>query len=312
MGLFGDIKNKVDCSISVLGTGSKFCKFNIKLLNGAYAVKRGTTIADATEFDKAYLQGLVQQGIAIALIDAISFTDDSADDTIETTQSGVKLKANLGRYEFTFEYKKGEYYNRALSSLDSFGVYDMILVDEGDNFLLTENRSGVGKGFKTGMLSPNKRKWNDGTVETSKSITFQLLDRAEQDDRLVWIDAAQSGFSPSEVDGINDITVSFVDEPAATDTTLIVDLISTADNSTGLAGLVTANFLVLVDDVVTATTFVESTTVPGRYTGTLAALSEDGVVIVQLWDATTSPQVNAIIVGDDIYRSNALEATVTA
>ncbi len=188
----------------------------------------------------------------------------------------------------------------------------MILIDEADNFLLTESVSGVGKGFKTGMLSPNKRKFNDGTVATSKSITFQLLDRAEQDERLVWIDAAQSGFSPSEVDGINDITASFNAEPAATDTTLIIDLVSTADNSTALAGLVTANFLVTVDEVVTATTFVESTSIPGRYTGTLAALSEDEVVTLQLWDAIATPQVNAIIVGDDIYRSNVLTATVTA
>ena len=312
MGLFGNIKNKVDCSISALGTGSKSCKFNIALVNGFYAVKRGTTIADATEFNKAYLQGLVQQQTAIALIDAVSFTDDSADDTIETTQSGVEIKANLGRYKFTLEYKKGEYFNKAISSLDSFGVYDIILVDEDDNFLLTESKSGVGKGFKAGMFSPNKRKFNDGSVATSKSITFQLLDRSESDDRLVWIDSAQSGFSSSEVDGINDITASFVVNAAALDTTIEVDFISSADNNTGLAGLITANIQVKVDGVVTATTFVESSTVPGRYVGTLAALAEDEVVIVQLWDALVTPQVNAIIVGDDVYRSNALEATVTA
>ena len=310
MGLFGDIKNKVDCSIAALGTGQKFCKFNIALVNGFYAVKRGTTIADATEFNKAYLQGLVQQGIAIALIDAVSFTDDSADDTIETTQSGVEIKANLGRYKFTLEYKKGEYFNKALSSLDSFGVYDIILVDEDDNFLLTESKSGTGKGFKAGMFSPNKRKFNDGSVATSKSITFQLLDRSEQDDRLIWIDSEQSGFSSSEVDGINDITASFVTNPEDLDTTIEIDLISSADNNTGLAGLVTANFQVLVDDVVTATTFVESAIVPGRYVGTIAALATNDVVKVQLWDATATPQVNAIIVGDDIYRSNILEGTV--
>jgi hypothetical protein len=310
MGTFGSIKNKVDCSISVLGTGSKSCKFNIALVNGFYALKRGTTIADATEFDKAYLQGLVQQGTAIPFIDAVGFTDDSADDTIETTQSGVELKANLGRYKFTLEYKKGEYFNKAMSSLDSFGVYDILLVDEDDNFLLTENKSGVGKGFKAGMLSPNKRKWNDGSVATSKSITFQLLDRSEQDDRLVWIDSDESEFSPTEVDGINDITASFVVNPANLATTLEVDFISTADNNTGLAGLVDANILVLVDDVVTAATWVESTTVPGRYVGTLAAIATNEVAKVQLWDALATPPVNAIITGDDIYRSNVLEALV--
>lgn len=310
MGLFGSIKNKVDCALKALGTGSKNCKFNIDLINGIYLVKRGTVIEDSDDFNKAFLQGWVQQGIANPLINAIGFIDNSADDTIQTTQSGVELKANLGRYKFSLEYKKGEYFNKALSSLDSFGVYDIILVDESDNFLLTESRSGKGKGFKAGMLSPEKRKFADGTVETTKSIMFQLLDRAEQDDRLVGLDADQTGFSPDEVDGPNDITLSFVNNPANLDVTIEVDVISTADNSTALEGLATANIRVLVDGVVTATTFVESLTVPGRYEGTLAALATSEVVKVQLWDAVIAPPTDAILVGDDIYQSNELEATV--
>lgn len=310
MGLFGSIKNKVNCTLKELGTGSKNCKFDIALINGVYALKRGVVIEDADNFDKAFLQGLVQQGLAIPLINAISFTDNSADDTIQTTQSGVELKANLGRYKFTLEFKKGEYFNKALSSLDSFGVYDTMLVDENESFLLTETKAGVGKGFKTGIFSPEKRKFADGTVTTSKSLTFQLLDRGEQDDRLVGINSDESGFSPDEVDGINDMDISFVTNPVNLDTTIEIDVISTADKVTALEGLADANFLVQVDGVTTATTFVESITQPGRYVGTLAALATNEVVKVQLWDATVTPQANVIIVGDDLYRSNVLEATV--
>jgi hypothetical protein len=310
MGLFGSIKNKVDCTLKALGTGSKNCKFNIDLINGFYAIKKGTVIEDSDDFNKAFLQGWVQQGIAIPLINAIGFIDNSADDTIQTTQSGVDLKANKGRYKFTLEYKKGEYFNKAMSSLDSFGAYDILLVDESDNFLLTESRTGLGKGFKAGMLNPEKRKWADGTVETTKSITFQLLDRAEQDDRLIGLNADETGFSPEEVDGVNDITLSFVAAPSDTDTTIEIDVISTADKVTALEGLATANFRVLVEGVVTVTTFVESLTVPGRYTGTLAAIATNEVVKVQLWDAVIVPQTDAILVGDDIYGSNELEATV--
>jgi hypothetical protein len=310
MGLFGSIKNKVDCALKALGTGSKNCKFEIDLINGFYAIKRGTVIEDSDDFNKAFLQGWVQQGIAIPFINAINFIDNSADDTIQTTQSGVELKANLGRYKFTLEYKKGEYFNKAMSSLDSFGEYDIMIVDQSDNFLLTESRTGKGKAFKAGMLSPEKRAFADGTVETTKSITFQLLDRAEQDDRLIGLDADQTGFSPSEVDGVNDITLSFVAAPADSDTTIEIDVISTADSTTALEGLADANFRVLVDDVVTATTFVESLVVPGRYLGTLAALATNGIVKVQLWDAVITPAADAILVGEDIYRSNVLEATV--
>ncbi len=312
MALFGDVKNTIDCSITVLGTGQKNCPFRIDLINGIYALERGKLIADADTFDKAYLQELVQQGEAIPLINATEFLDESADDTVETTQSGVDITANLGRYNFTITYKKGEYFNKALSSLESFGLYDIMLVDEEGSFLMTENRSGVAKGFKGGRFQPQKRKFADGTTATTKAITFQLLDRSEFDGRLVWLTATQAGFSPDEVDGINDITATFNAAPAATDTTLIIDLISTADNNTALAGLVTADLLVTVDDVVTATTWVESSTIPGRYTGTLAALVEDEVVTVQIWDATITPQNNVAIKGDDLYRSNVLTATVTA
>ena len=188
MATLGSIKNKIDCSISALGTGAMNCPFEIKLIDGIYLFKRGTTIMDATTFDKDLLQGLVQAGSVIPLIDAISFIDNSTDDTIQETQSGVKIKANLGRYEFQLEYKKGEYFNKAMSSLDSFGVYDIAFVDSAGSFLFTENKSGVTKAFKAGMLSPDKRKFNDGSVATTKMISFQLLDRAEFDDRLVALD----------------------------------------------------------------------------------------------------------------------------
>ena len=312
MGLFGDIKNTLSCSLATLGTGTKNCAFEIKLVNGIYAVARGETIADADDFTKAYVQEKIQQGEWIPLIDAIGFLDESADDTIQTTQSGVEIKANLGRYKFTLEYKKGEYFNKAMSSLDSFGKFDIIFVDEAGNWLMTENASGVGKGFKAGMFSPLKTKLNDGSVATSKSLTFQLLDRAEWDDRLVWIDVSQSGFSPDEADGANDIVASFNVAPTNLDTTLIVDFISTADTNTALAGLVDANILVTVDGLLDATTWVADALIAGRYTGTLAggALATNEIVIVQLWDATTTPPTNAIIVGDDIYQSNALTATV--
>jgi len=308
--LVGTIKNKLNCGLHALGTGTNNCAFEIKLINGIYAIKRGTLIADADDFDKDYMLDLIQQGTAIPLIEAIGFIDDSADDTIQTTQSGVEIKANLGRYKFTLEYKKGEYFNKAMSSLDSFGAFDILIVDEAGNWLMTENLAGVSKGFKCGMFSAMKTKLNDGSVSTSKSIQFQLLDRAEWDDRLVWFSATETGFSPVDADGLNDILISYNAEPSDTDTTIIIDVVSAADNTTALAGLATANFLVNVDDVVTATTWVESATIPGRYTGTLAALATNEVVDVQLWDATVTPQTNAILVGDVGYQSNKLTATV--
>lgn len=312
MALFGDVKNTIDCSITVLGTGQKNCPFRIDLINGIYALERGLLIADADTFDKAYLQELVQQGEAIPLINATEFIDNSAEDTIETTQSGVDITANKGRYNFTIMYKKGEYFNKALSSLESFGLYDIMLVDEEGSFLMTENRSGVAKGFKAGRFQPDKRKFADGTTATSKSVTFQLLDRTEFDSRLVWLTADDAGFSPDEVDGINDITATFNVAPTNLDTDLVIDLVSTADNNTALEGLVTADLLVTVDTVVTATTWVESSTIAGRYTGTLAALATDEDVEVQIWDATTTPQANVAVKGDDLYRSNVLAATVIA
>ncbi len=308
MATFGTVKNKVDCSISVLGTGNKNCDFNIKLLDGMYLLKKGTLITDASTFDKTFLQGLVQSETAISLINAIEFIDDSADDTTEDLQSGTDLLANQGKYKFSLRFKKGEYFNKALSSLNSFGFYDILLVDEAGSFLMTENASGVAKGFKAGRITPQKRKFADGATATSKMITFQLLDRAEQDERLVFLTSEDAGFSPEEVDGINDITASFVVNPANLATTLEVDFISTADNSTALEGLIDANIQVTVDGVVTATTWVESITVPGRYTGTLAALATNEVVIVRLFDATAVEPV--ILIVDDFYRSNALTETV--
>jgi len=68
MATFGTIKNTLNCGLTALGTGVKHCPFEIKLISGIYAVKRNTQIADLDTFDKDYLQGLVQAGTAIPLI----------------------------------------------------------------------------------------------------------------------------------------------------------------------------------------------------------------------------------------------------
>lgn len=308
MAIFGTIKNTINCSISALGTGTENCPFEIKLINGCYAVRRGTTIADSDEFDKAFMQGLIQEGKAIALLDVIGFTDNSADDTIQTTQSGVEIVANLGRYMFSLEYKKGEYFNKALSSLDSFGVYDIILVDEAGNWLMTENKSGVTKGFKAGRFTAEKRAFNDGTVATSKSITFQLLDRAEFDSRLVWIADSETDFSPEEVNGVNDINITFKSAPTSGATEIGAVLKSSADNTTALSGLDSGNFLVLVNGADATPTVVESTVIPGEYAITVTALATDDDLVIKLYDIDIPGGI--ILVGDLFYQSNKLEAVV--
>jgi len=288
------------------GTGSFGCPFKFQLPDGMILIKKGFYIPAATDVTKAYMQELVQAGTIVPLLDAFNFEPINEDDVLETSNTGVNSLARKGLTSLRFTYKKGIQYEKALEALQSFGVFDVWVVDKDGNILGVEKSNGFG-GFNGGLVLPKAKMWNDGSVSEGKAIEVQLTQPGEFK-YMTWIEASQIDFFiPTEIDGINVAQMSFADAngavvPADTDTSLKVKVFAN-DGVTPISGLALGDFS--SSNAVSAV--VEDSS--GYYTLTVAAVSSGSTVSVKLYDV--ADDYNSVIVNEILF-SGSVSAVATA
>lgn len=311
MAALNTIYNLVLCGLgAVLGTGSSGCKQFLKKATSLWFVPDGFEFDGTQTLDETYAQLLQAQGNLIVLKGARTFTDNSSDDIIETLEDGTKQVATLGLYEFALTFINGLAFHAALTSLNSFGSYNVLFVDRDGNILGTKAASGALKGFSVGMLQAMKLSFPTDAVGQKEGIGFQLLNRKELDTDYVFIQQTNLGdFQPQNLDGINEVVLTYNTVPGDTDTSLIVDAKLKQNQQVFTGADDVANFLIQVDGAtVTPSGVTESP--DGTYTFTVSALAADEVVTTQVYDVTNSRE--AIELDNALYKSATIEVTVTA
>jgi hypothetical protein len=307
MAALNTIYNLVICGLgAVLGTGTKGCKQFLKKANALWFVPDGFEFDGTQTLDETYAQLLQAQGNLIVLKGAKTFTDNSSEDIIETLEDGTKQVATLGLYEFALTFINGLAFHAALTSLNSFGSYNVLFVDRDGNILGTKADSGALKGFGLNMLQGMKLSFPTDSVGQKEGLTFQLSNRGELDTNYVYIQQTQLGsFYPQNLDGINEVVLAYSVAPADLATT-IVTTAKLKQNQQAFVGAVTADFLLTNDGATLANTTAESP--DGTYTHTVAALATNEVITTQLYDTVNS---RAVIEKDnDLYKSKVITATV--
>lgn len=311
MAALNTIYNLVSCGLgAVLGTGASGCKQFLKKTTSLWFVPDGFEFDGTQTLDETYAQLLQAQGNLIVLKGARTFTDNSSDDIIETLEDGTKQVATLGLYEFALTFINGLAFHAALTSLSSFGSYNVLFVDRDGNILGTKASSGALKGFSVGMLQGMKLTFPTDAVGQKEGIAFQLLTRSELDTDYVFIQGSQLGdFKPQNLDGVNEVVLTFNTVPANTDTSLIIDAKLKQNQQVFTGADAVGNFLIEVDgSAITPSGVTESPN--GTYTFTVSALATDEVVTAQVYDSSNSRE--AIELDNSLYKSAEIEVTVTA
>lgn len=298
---------KANCGGAAANTGKLGCPIEFGTPLHALGLIAGTVIPAGTEFNKLYIQGLIQSGVAIPLIGADSFEDMSAEDSVNTNSAGVKRVTLKGLPEYKLTYQQSNSFYKELAKLKSFKSLDFLIVDNEGNWKMVKNSDGDYVGFKAGQVNPMQTKDRvQGGDPESKSLTIQFLNREDWDMKFVIISRANLDFDADEITGINGVNLTFDQLPANLGTTLKVAAKLSADNNTLVTGLLVANFLVKVNGAtVTPSLLVYAN---GVYTLTIAALATAQVVVVDLYDSTLNKDV--ILSGNVLYRSESLTATV--
>jgi hypothetical protein len=293
----------------LINTGDLGFDIEFGLVVHAIGLKKGVSIPPNTEFTKAFIDSLVQSGDATPLMDAFSSEPTMSDDTLETSPLGVEALTLRGLPKYMLTMKKGQYYYKEMSKLTGFGNLDWVLGDVNGNWKYAINSEGAYQGFTAGQTLAMITTPATATETEKKSLTFQLTDRNQIDSSYAVI-LASNAFPISDINGVNGVVLSFEDAngpvvPAESDTTLKVKAVLSSDLTTGVEGLVIANFLYKVGATAETPTLVENGN--GFYTLTVTALAASTIAL-QTWDNGKS--LSAIISEGELYRSQVLTSVI--
>lgn len=314
MGTLVSILDKKACGgEAVVNTGKLGCLSLFGAPTHLILTRKGWKIPVAQEFNIAYIIEHVQKGNFIPIIDASSFEDLSAEDTYTTNTSGVKRLNLDGLVELKFKYEEGHEFYKELSKLKSFKNYDVILGDDGGNWMFAVNSDGTSGGFSLGHVTPERRTFKvQGGDSESKTLSLQFIDRIQYDINyaIAHFGTNEITFTPQEVPVINGAELGFDTPPADTDVTFIVSAVMSSDRSTLILGLLIANFIYQVNGSTVVPSSVVETN-PGLYTFTVAAVATGEVLTVDLIDAILNVEV-AVDADGLLYRSDIITTTVLA
>lgn len=308
-----DIVNSVNCGAGdVLGTGTKNCKEDIKRVTTLGLVERGYKFADGDIDTIAGIHALQQAGKLIILQGVVEVTDNTADDNIVTrTGSGEKVVAGKNPYEYVFTFDNGLNFHKALHHLNSYRQYDLVMWDSKGDVFFTQTKAGDYKAFTLGMFQAGKYMMSNGTDAASQSVSLQMINRLEFDERVSWIVSDNLDYNAEEdLDGYNDVSIA-VTAPSDTDTTISIEVSTVADNhKVFIDGLDENDFLVTVNGAPVVVSAIASGSTAGQYTLTVPALSTADAVIVALFDSTANSYI--INVDGVLYKSNIASTVVVA
>lgn len=301
MATFSQIINKVNCGFAeLLGTGSKFCKFDAKMPAVLEFIQKGKKTLPGDNFNLQYVQESQQKGESIIVKGIIDFANNTPDNDYRTLAATGKMTTSLKHpYQWMFTLDNGLYNHKALAKLESNEQYDVRVYDINGNVLMATDAQGNGTGLDMGILSVGAYAIGN---ENQTTLMIQV-DREHFDTRAAWITAESLDFKASrDLDGYNDVTLAIPAAPVNLATTIDFTVMANSNNKlVPLQGLVIADLLYQVDGV-TATPTNLATTTPGNYTLTVPALATGDVITLTLFDSG----LNAYIINLDgtLYRSN--------
>lgn len=309
MATLNNIYNLVECGLgAVLGTGIKGCKQFLKKATSLWIVPDGFEFDGDETLDFDYARQLQAEGKLIVLKGIKTFTDNSSDDIIETLEDGTKQVATLGLYEFAVTFINGLAFHAAIHSLNSFGSYNVLFVDRDGNILGTKSANGNLKGFSLNMLQGMKLSFPTDSTGQKEGISFQLSNRSELDTEYVFISGQQlDSFSPQNLDGINEVVLSYDSVPTDGATSIVVNAKLKQNGKPFVGADDLGNWLLTLNNTTLTPTGVTETT-DGQYDFTVLAVSADDAITAALYDS--SENRNVIELDSDLFKSNTVSTIV--
>jgi len=295
-----EILNVISCGVSgTLGTGSRGCKAAMERISSIWLLAAGTVLDSARTLDIEYVQELQAEGKLIVLKGVQNWGDNTPDDVVEELEGGTKLFVRGGKYEFEASFINGLFFHSALHSLNSQSAYDAIFVDVSGNILGTKSLTGGLKGFTLGMVRAKKLQWGSDTAAQREGLMMQLTERVEVDSDWYFIERGNLNFTPTSIDGVNEVELDLSVPSAGTSITV------TAKMKVGgkpFTGIDYNDFLATKNGTTSNPTAGDDSVTTGTYVLTVPSLALNDVVTIRLYDNSEN---RAVITSDSaLWKSN--------
>lgn len=306
-----DITNLGACgSKDALGFNTdRGCPDFLKALHSIWLTPPDVVIPPGV-INEAYIKSLQMAGDLIVIKGINDFVENGNDDAIETLGDDTQLFQNKGKYKFLATFAEdGLYLNRALSSIEGHGNWNVMIVDIKGDIFFTTHKSGGYKGFTTGMIRQVKLQFSTFATGTKSGLEWQFINRYEMDDNVRTWKNENLDFDPRQVESITQVFLSLVNAPADLDVVLTVKAAVERGRESAVSGALFSQWLQTIDGATSNPTAGDDSVTPGTYILTIPALATGELGTVRLFD--NSENSNIIdIAGYGLVKSNTVDYTV--
>lgn len=307
--------NAIACDKNALGLGLVGCQPYLTEFKTPILVKKGWSMT-RTAFEALELADfveLIQTGVWEPVLGTKGFTDNTPDTTTEEYSGGSMSAVRNGKPLYQFDYNKGIAFHKALSSKNSFQEYDIILVDSSDTMVLALSPDGLRvTGLSASMVNTATYRPTAGDTSANTSLTIQLDNEIQFNNRMAIYTAEQSGVSPNtEFIAIANVNITGT---ATAGDPILVTVTSGQNTIYGVAGLLAGDFRIVntATNAVLAITTVANGTNVGDYVITpTVALTLGQTITVQTYDSALSVGV-AALADNSLYEGISPVITVAA
>lgn len=306
--------NAINCNKETLDLGIVECQQYLKELKTPILIRKGWSM-DRTAFEAMTIEdfvALVQNGDWQPVKGSKQFTDNTPDPTTEEYSGGVMSVVRNGKPQYQFDYDKGIAFHKALYSKNSFGAYNMGLVDAAGTLVLVLSADGTRvTGLSASMVNTRTFKPASGDTSSITSFEFQLDNEDQFNRRMALYSTDQSGVDfNEELDAIVGVTITGT---ADAGDPILVQVNAVSNGNYGINGLTADNFRVTntVTNAVVPLTSVSAGATDGSYLLTPTTATTAGQILkVELYDADEAVAV-ALIEPNQLYRGATLPPYIT-
>lgn len=309
--------NTVDCNHEDLGLGTVSCEIFLSEFKTPILIKKewSMTVTAFEALDADGFVALVQNGDWQPVLGSRQFTNNTPDPTTEEYSGGIISVIRNGKPQYQFDYDKGIGFHKALFSKNTFGAYNIGLVDSSGALVLALSADGTRvTGFEAGMVNTRTYMPKSGDTAANTPFEFQLTNEIQFNKRMMVYSVEQS-----EIDfntELNPITSVTITGTAAAAGDILIQVNATGNAGFGIEGMLVTDFRVR-NAATNAVLALTSLTDNGEGSYALeptVPLVAAVTLIVETYDATA--EVNVALVDTvppaRLYKGESPVITVTA
>lgn len=262
-----------NCESDLIGSATRSCDISsfgdpigIELFQKGFSVP-----VNVANFETAWLDGVKEMKV-LPYIGIYDFTQDTPDNEVSTSSTGVMSTIRAGKPQYSFSYDRGGCFHKSLYNKRGNRRWDFGIVFENGILLAVSVDGTQVTGFDGGMFDVQSLKFQQGTDPQMSTAVMQFLNTSQFNQRFVFLTWDNLGIDLSIIQGVIEVNPQFAVAPT-TSASVVVTVTSSCNSDDNIAGLDdAANWRALGTQTTPKTiTAVAYNAATDRYTFTLSS-----------------------------------------